>query len=71
LSGTSSTNQKYEEVMRIALEEASSILPQRYIVMLLQDSGIMAPRVSLKRKFIQLWRRELVRRDNMIEIDGA
>jgi len=27
--------------------------------------------VSLKRKFIQLWRRELVRRDNMIEIDGA
>jgi len=42
LSGTSSTNQKYEEVMRIALEEASSILPQRYIVMLLQDSGIMA-----------------------------
>src|SRR5690348_1922381 len=27
--------------------------------------------VSLKNKFIELWRRELVRRDGMIEIDGS
>ena len=27
--------------------------------------------VSLKNKFLELWRRELVRRDQMIEIDGS
>ena len=27
--------------------------------------------VSLKNKFLELWRRELIRRDQMIEIDGA
>src|SRR5919109_851098 len=27
--------------------------------------------VSLKNKFIELWRRELVRRDGMLEIDGS
>ena len=27
--------------------------------------------VSLKNKFLELWRRELVRRDGMIEIDGS
>ena len=27
--------------------------------------------VSLKNKFIELWRRELIRRDKMIEIDGS
>lgn len=27
--------------------------------------------VSLKNKFLELWRRELVRRDNMMEIDGS
>ena len=27
--------------------------------------------VSLKNKFLELWRRELIRRDGMIEIDGS
>ena len=27
--------------------------------------------VSIKNKFLQLWRRELVRRDRMLEIDGS
>ena len=27
--------------------------------------------VSMKNKFIELWRRELVRRDGMLEIDGS
>ena len=27
--------------------------------------------VGLKNKFLELWRRELVRRDNMLEIDGS
>src|SRR5574341_2094751 len=27
--------------------------------------------VSLKNKFLELWRRELVRRDRMLEIDGS
>src|SRR5438132_13460470 len=27
--------------------------------------------VSLKNKFVELWRRELVRRDRMMEIDGS
>lgn len=72
MSGTSGTNQKYEEVMRLALErgffypasEMYSDAPAGF-----WDYGPLG--VSLKRKFIQLWRRELVRRDNMIEIDGA
>jgi len=72
LSRTLGTNQKYEEVMRLALEkgffypasEIYSDAPAGF-----WDYGPLG--VSLKRKFIQLWRRELVRRDNMIEIDGA
>ena len=27
--------------------------------------------VSMKNKFVELWRRELVRRDRMLEIDGS
>ena len=27
--------------------------------------------VGLKNKFLQLWRRELIRRDGMLEIDGS
>ena len=27
--------------------------------------------VSLKNKFLELWRRELIRRDGMMEIDGS
>ena len=27
--------------------------------------------VNLKNKFIELWRRELIRRDDMVEIDGS
>ena len=27
--------------------------------------------VGLKNKYLELWRRELVRRDNMLEIDGS
>jgi len=72
LSRASGIDQKYEEVMRLALErgffhpasEIYSDAPAGF-----WDYGPLG--VSLKRKFIQLWRRELVRRDNMIEIDGA
>ncbi|MEN2975286.1 MAG: glycine--tRNA ligase [Candidatus Caldarchaeales archaeon] len=64
--------QKYEAVIRLALErgffypssEIYSDAPAGF-----WDYGPLG--VSLKRKFVELWRRELVRRDSMIEIDGA
>ncbi|MEM1584300.1 MAG: glycine--tRNA ligase [Nitrososphaerota archaeon] len=65
-------DQRYEAVMRLALErgffypasEIYSDAPAGF-----WDYGPLG--ASLKRKFIELWRRELVRRDNMLEIDGA
>ena len=62
----------YEEVMKLALERGF-YFPSCEIYSDAQagfweygPSG-----VSMKTKFIELWRRELVRRDAMLEIDGA
>lgn len=72
MSRTSDSIPKHEVIMRLALErgfffpasEIYSDSPAGF-----WDYGPLG--VSLKRKFIELWRRELVRRDNMLEIDGA
>ncbi|RMF30107.1 MAG: glycine--tRNA ligase, partial [Candidatus Nitrosothermus koennekii] len=62
----------YDTVMKFALEEgfyfpSCEIYPDAQAGF--WDYG---PRgVSLKNKFIELWRRELVRRDSMVEIDGS
>ncbi|MCD6312401.1 MAG: glycine--tRNA ligase [Thaumarchaeota archaeon] len=65
-------SRKFEDVIRLALERgfftASSEIygdaPAGF-----WDYGPLG--VAMKRKFIELWRRELVKRDGMIEIDGA
>ena len=62
----------YEEVMKLALErgfyfpscEIYSDAPAGF-----WEYGPTG--VNLKNKFIELWRREIVRRDNMLEIDGC
>jgi glycyl-tRNA synthetase len=63
---------KYEELMKLALERGF-YFPSCEIYSDAQagfweygPSG-----VSLKNKFLELWRRELVRRDRMLEIDGS
>lgn len=62
----------YDTVIKFALEEgfyfpACEIYPDAQAGF--WDYG---PRgVSLKNKYIELWRRELVRRDGMVEIDGS
>lgn len=62
----------YEDVMKLALERGF-YFPSCEIYADAQagfweygPSG-----VSLKNKFLELWRRELIRRDGMIEIDGS
>lgn len=63
---------KYDALMRLALErgffmpasEIYSDAPGGF-----WDYGPLG--AALKRRFIELWRRELVRRDGMLEIDGA
>jgi glycyl-tRNA synthetase len=62
----------YEEIMKLALErgfyypscEIYADAPAGF-----WEYGPIG--VSIKNKFIDLWRRELVRRDGMIEIDGS
>src|ERR671915_1608998 len=62
----------YDEVMKLALERgfyfpSCEIYPDA-------PAGFWeyGPRgVNMKNKFIELWRRELVRRDGMLEIDGC
>ncbi len=63
---------KYEDLMKLALERGF-YFPSCEIYADAQagfweygPSG-----VSLKNKFLELWRRELVRRDRMMEIDGS
>ncbi len=63
---------KYDELMQLALERGF-YFPSCEIYSDAQagfweygPSG-----VSLKNKFLELWRRELVRRDRMLEIDGS
>jgi len=62
----------YEDVMKLALERgfyfpSCEIYPDA-------QAGFWEygpSGVSLKNKFLELWRRELIRRDGMIEIDGS
>ena len=63
---------KYDDVMKLALERGF------YFPSCEDYSDAQAgfweygpAAVSLKNKFLELWRRELVRRDKMIEIDGS
>lgn len=65
-------SRKYEEIVRLALErgffmpscEIYGDAPAGF-----WDYGPLG--VDLKRKFIEFWRRELVKRDGMLEIDGS
>jgi len=65
-------SRRFDDVIRLALERgffmpASEIYgdaPAGF-----WDYGPLG--VALRRKFIELWRRELVKRDGMLEIDGA
>mgnify|MGYP000067654545 FL=1 len=63
---------KYELIMRLALERGF-FMPSSEIYgdapAGFWDYGPLG--VALKNKFIELWRRELVKRDDMLEIDGA
>jgi len=65
-------SRKYDEVIRLALERGF-FMPSSEIYgdapAGFWDYGPLG--ASLKRKFIDLWRRELVKRDDMLEIDGA
>src|SRR3970282_2583905 len=63
---------KYEDLMKLALERGF------YFPSCEVDADAQAgfweygpSGVSLKNKFVELWRRELVRRDRMMEIDGS
>ena len=63
---------KYDDVMKLALERGF-YFPSCEIYSDAQagfwEYGPAG--VSLKNKFLELWRRELLRRDKMIEIDGS
>jgi len=63
---------KYDDVMKLALERG--VYFPRCEVYADAQAGFWEygpAGVSLKNKFLELWRRELVRRDKMIEIDGS
>lgn len=62
----------YEDVMKLALErgfyfQSCEIYPDSQAGF--WDYGPLG--VGFKNKFVELWRRELVRRDGMLEIDGS
>ena len=62
----------YDDVMKLALERGF-YFPSCEIYGDAQ-AGFWEygpPGVSMKNKFLELWRRELVRRDGMLEIDGS
>jgi glycyl-tRNA synthetase len=63
---------KYDDVMKLALERGF-YFPSCEVYSDAQagfwEYGPTG--VSLKNKFLELWRRELIRRDRMIEIDGS
>jgi len=63
---------KYDDVMKLALERGF-YFPSCEVYSDAQagfwEYGPAG--VSLKNKFLELWRRELIRRDRMIEIDGS
>jgi len=70
--GAMGERSKYDLVMRLALERGF-FMPSSEIYgdapAGFWDYGPLG--VALKNKFIELWRRELVKRDDMLEIDGA
>src|ERR1044071_3823138 len=62
----------YEEIMKLALERGFYFPSCEIYADAPAGFWEYGPRgVSLKNKFIELWRRELVRRDGMMEIDGC
>jgi len=63
---------KYDDVMKLALERGFYFPSCEVYADAQAGFWEYGPAgVSLKNKFLELWRRELVRRDKMIEIDGS
>ena len=63
---------KYDDVMKLALERGFYFPNCEVYADAQAGFWEYGPAgVSLKNKFLELWRRELVRRDKMIEIDGS
>jgi glycyl-tRNA synthetase len=62
----------YEDVMKLALERGFYFPSCEVYADAQAGFWEYGPSgVSLKNKFLELWRRELIRRDSMIEIDGS
>ena len=62
----------YESVMKLALERAFYFPSCEVYGDAQAGFWEYGPTgVSIKNKFLELWRRELVRRDRMLEIDGS
>ena len=62
----------YDDVMKLALERGVYFPSSEIYADAQAGFWEYGPSgVSLKNKFLELWRRELVRRDKMIEIDGS
>ena len=62
----------YDEVMKLALERGFYFPSCEIYSDAPAGFWEYGPRgVNMKNKFIELWRRELVRRDGMLEIDGC
>jgi glycyl-tRNA synthetase len=62
----------YEEVMKLALERGFYFPSCEVYADAQAGFWEYGPSgVSLKNKFLELWRRELIRRDGMMEIDGS
>jgi len=62
----------YDDVMKLALERGFYFPSSEIYADAQAGFWEYGPSgVSLKNKFLELWRRELVRRDKMIEIDGS
>src|SRR3990172_8366366 len=63
---------KYEDLMKLALERGFYFPSCEIYADAQAGFWEYGPAgVSLKNKFLELWRRELVRRDRMLEIDGS
>ena len=62
----------YEEVMKLALERGFYFPSCEVYSDASAGFWEYGPSgVGLKNKFLELWRRELIRRDGMMEIDGS
>ena len=66
------TSASYDEVMKLALERGFYFPSCEIYADAPAGFWEYGPTgVALKNKFVELWRRELVRRDGMMEIDGC